>query len=154
MKKSVIEKFDGLYKRVMERKESKVVEIIDGCKFVGEMKPMKDPLKIKDMIYFWGFDCYRKTEKGSWKLMYKWGSMYDWSDDTIYKGTEDLVRYLKYQMFDWFYSPLIRLGEEEKKTWIRLFGSNGKEWNNQVRRIQKSVESLGMKFTPEFLAIS
>ena len=67
---------------------------------------------------------------------------------------EDLVRHLKYQMFDWFYSPLIRLGEDEKKTWIRLFGSNGKEWNNQVRRIQKSVESLGMKFTPEFLAIS
>ena len=154
MKKSVIEKFDGLYKRVMERKESKVVEIIDGCKFVGEMKPMKDPLKIKDMIYFWGFDCYRKTEKGHWKIMCKYGKMYEWSEESRYRGTEDLANHLKYQMFDIHDSPLIRLGEEEKKTWIRLFGSNGKEWNNQVRRIQKSVESLGMKFTPEFLAIS
>ena len=51
MNKSVIAKFDSLYKRVMERKESKVVEIIDGCKIIGEMKPMKDPLKIRDMLY-------------------------------------------------------------------------------------------------------
>ena len=152
MNKSVIEKFDNLYKRVMERKESKVVEIIDGCKIVGTMAPTKDPLGLTDTIYFWGFDYYRKTEKGCWKLMCKCGLMGDWTVE--HNGTEDLVRHLKYQMFDWFYSPLIRLGEEEKKTWIRLFGSNGKEWNNQVRRIQKSVESLGMKFTPEFLAIS
>lgn len=152
MNKSVIAKFDSLYKKVMERKESKVVEIIDGCKLVGTMKVCDDLFRPNEKIYFWGFDCYRKTKKGCWKIMYKCGLMYSYTEE--YNGTEDLVRHLKYQMFDWFYSPLIRLGEDEKKTWIRLFGSNGKEWNNQVRRIQKSVESLGMKFTPEFLAIS
>ena len=144
MKKSLIEKFDGLYRRIMERKESKVVEIIDGCKIVGTMAPTKDPLGLTDTIYFWGFDCYRKTEKGCWKLMCKCGLMVDWTVE--HNGTEDLVRHLKYQMFDWFYSPLIRLGEEEKKTWIRLFGSNGKEWNNQVRRIKDVYERYGFDF--------
>lgn len=145
MKKSLIEKFDGLYRRIMERKESKVVEIIDGCKIVGTMAPTKDPLGLTDTIYFWGFDYYRKTEKGCWKLMCKCGLMVDWTVE--HNGTEDLVRHLKYQMFDWFYSPLIRLGEEEKKTWIRLFGSNGKEWNNQVKRIKDVYERYGEDFS-------
>ena len=145
MKKSLIEKFDGLYRRIMERKESKVVEIIDGCKIVGTMAPTKDPLGLTDTIYFWGFDYYRKTEKGCWKLMCKCGLMGDWTVE--HNGTEDLVRHLKYQMFDWFYSPLIRLGEEEKKTWIRLFGSNGKEWNNQVKRIKDVYERYGEDFS-------
>jgi hypothetical protein len=144
MNKSVIAKFDSLYKKVMERKESKVVEIIDGCKIVGVMDPIKDPLGVFDIIYFWGFDCYRKTEKGRWKLMYKGGSMLDWTEEL--NGTEDLVRHLKYLMFDWYYSPLIRLGEEEKKTWIRLFGSNGKEWNEEVRKIKETFEYYGFDF--------
>lgn len=144
MNKSVIAKFDSLYKKVMERKESKVVEIIDGCKIVGTMAPTKDPLGLTDTIYFWGFDCYRKTEKGCWKLMCKCGLMGDWTVE--HNGTEDLVRHLKYQMFDWYYSPLIRLGEDEKKTWIRLFGSNGKEWNNQVKQIKNAFERHGLDF--------
>jgi hypothetical protein len=49
-------------------------------------------------------------------------------------------------MFDWYYSPLIRLGEEEKKTWIRLFGSNGKEWNEEVRKIKETFEYYGYDF--------
>jgi hypothetical protein len=77
--------------------------------------------------------------------MCKCGLMVDWTVE--HNGTEDLVRHLKYQMFDWFYSPLIRLGEEEKKTWIRLFGSNGKEWNNQVKRIKDVYERYGEDFS-------
>ena len=74
--------------------------------------------------------------------MYKGGSMLDWTEKL--NGTEDLVRHLKYLMFDWYYSPLIRLGEEEKKTWIRLFGSNGKEWNNQVKRIKDQYNIMNL----------
>ena len=144
MNKSVIAKFDSLYKKVMERKEPKVVEIIDGCKFVGTMKVCDNPFRPNEKIYFWGFDCYRKTQKGCWKIMYKGGSRFDWIEKL--NGTEGLVRLLKYLMFDWHYSQLIRLGEEEKKTWIRLFESNGKKWNEEVRKIKETFEYYGYDF--------
>lgn len=136
MNTSVTKKFENLYKRMMSREESVIVEIIDGCKFVAKMKVMDFPLSKDGKAYLWWIEYFRKTEKGYWKKLYRCST-----GMSREAGVEFLVDDLKNAIFDFYYNDWIRLGKEEKKTWLRLFEESEDAWNNNVDMVKDKVKN-------------